>query len=79
MSKIFKNVEIEVENYTLNTIFLRNVNFIDYQDNKISINLVYIDESDFLAKWTTDDDLKLKNLKILTLLNAFLNIIFVYL
>ena len=56
-SKIVKKVEIEVVNYTLNTSCLCNVNFLDNQDNKISNTLVYVDGSDFLERWNTDDNL----------------------
>ena len=56
-SKNVKKVEIEVVNYTLNTSCLCNVNFMDSQDNKISNILVYVDGTDFLERWSTDDDL----------------------
>lgn len=56
-SKIVKKVEIEVVSYNLNTSALCNVNFMDSQDNKISSVLVYVDGSDFLERWSSDDDL----------------------
>lgn len=31
--------------------------FLDYKDNKINSNLVYIDGIDFNESWSTDDDL----------------------
>lgn len=56
-SKVVKKIEIEVVNYTLNSSCWRYVNFMNSKDNKISNILVYIDRSDFLERWFTDEDL----------------------